>query len=113
MSLTTESFKILVLKKFRIDDNEVVDIGGYLHPSSQWLKNLLTRLWKNSILLAIEVKNNNVNSRNSDKVTRNLAKLNNLSNLFKSFIILFIPILKITRLFKLPAIRANNNEIVS
>lgn len=60
-----------------------------MHFLLQYLKNLLIRLLENLILTVIKVKKNKVNSKNNNKITGNLAKPNNLLNLFELFIILF------------------------
>ena len=48
-----------------------------MHPLSQCLENLLTRLFENSILTAVGVENNEVDSGGGGKMTENLAKSNN------------------------------------
>lgn len=80
------------------------------------MKNLLTRLSENSILIVVRNKNNKVDSWNSNKVIRNSTKIKtSLSNLFKLFVDLFILILKTIRLSKILALkmlRADNDKFV-
>lgn len=67
------------------------------------------------ILIAIEIEKNKINSRNNDKVTRNLDKSNKYIKFIKFFFSIFILIIKITKSFKILAsktIKANNNYFI-
>lgn len=56
-------------------------------------KNSSIRLLENLILIAVGIKNNKVDNKSNGKMTENLAKSNNLSNLSKPYIVLLTLIL--------------------
>lgn len=80
------------------------------------MKSLLTGLLKNSIAITVKIENNEIDRRSGDKVTGNLAKSNNLSNLSNSFVILLTLILKITKLSEVltsKTLKADNNKVIA
>lgn len=56
-------------------------------------KNSSIRLLENLILISVGIKNNEVDNKGNGKMTKNLAKSNNLSNVFKPYVVLLTSML--------------------
>lgn len=65
-----------------------------------------------SIVIIVEIENNKIDNKSASKITQNMIKSNNLSNLFKLFVILLNMILKITKLSKILFIKTSDNEVI-